>query len=85
MSISGRPTFFVPPGPLIPNDSLNSKSKIDGFTYPQTKLVLPSYTTVTLTLLVQIPDAAPGMLVFNSFTSKLNFFDGTAWQVVTSV
>jgi hypothetical protein len=76
--------FFVPPAPLIPSDSLTSKTKIDGFTYPQTKLVLPSYSTATETLLVQIPDAAPGMLVFNSFTGKLNFFDGTNWQVVTS-
>jgi len=84
MSFSGRPSIFVPQGPLIPSDSLTSKSKIDGFTYPTTKLVLPSYSTATVTLLVQIPDATQGMLVFNSFTGKLNFFDGTAWQAVTS-
>ena len=82
---SNSANIFVPNGPRIPSDSLNSKSKIDGFTYPATKLVLPSYSTAVTPLSVQITDPAPGMLVFNSFTGKLNFFNGTNWAVVTSV
>jgi hypothetical protein len=85
MSISGRPTLFTPPGPKIPSDSVNSKSKVNDLSYPYSKLALSSYSTAASSLLVQIPDAPAGMLVFNSDTGKLNFFDGTAWQVVTSV
>ena len=79
MSITG-PSVFVPNGPLIPSDSITSKSKIDGMTYPQTKLVLPSYASTSL-----VTTPAAGMLIFNSTTLQLNFYDGTSWHVVTSV
>lgn len=78
MSLSGQ-SYLVPPGPLIPSDSLNSKSKIDGMTYPQTRLVLPSYAATT-----DVVNPVVGMLIFNSGTGKLNFFDGTSWSIVTS-
>jgi hypothetical protein len=78
MSITG-PNIFVPNGPLIPSDSLTSKSKIDGMTYPVTKLILSQYATTTA---VVAPVA--GMLIFNTSTGKLNFYDGTGWQIVTS-
>jgi hypothetical protein len=73
-------SYFTPPGPKIPSDSHTSKSKIDGMTYPQTKLVLPIYAD---TADVVVPVA--GMLIFNSTTGKLNFYNGTAWEAVTSV
>jgi hypothetical protein len=83
MSSTG-PSIFVPNGPLIPSDTLASKTKSTS-AFVKDKLVLPSYSTVTFALALQILDPAPGMLVFNSFTGKLNFFNGTAWEAVTSV
>ena len=73
-------SYFTPNGPLIPSDSLTSKSKIDGMTYPQSKLVLPSYTAT-----VNVVAPVAGMLIFNSTTGKLNFYNGIAWEAVTSV
>jgi len=83
MSLTGA-NIFVPPGPRIPSDSLTSKSKVNDISYTYSKFVLPSYSTAVLSLAVQIPDAPAGMLVFNSFTGKLNFFNGTVWEAVTS-
>lgn len=77
-------SLYTPIAPLIPSDSLNSKTKSTS-SFVHTKLVLPSYSTETQTLAEQIVDPAPGMLVFNSFTGKLAFYNGTDWEVVTSV
>jgi hypothetical protein len=75
---------IIPPGPTIPSDVVNSKSKVNDLLYPYSKLVLPSYSTQTTSLLVQIPDAPAGMVIFNSFTEKLNFFTGSAWKAISS-
>jgi len=32
-----------------------------------------------------IPSPAPGLFIFNSTTNKLNFYNGTSWEAVTSV
>lgn len=42
---------------------------------------VPSYTTVARDL---IPSPKSGMLIFNSTTLKLNFYNGTSWIAVTS-
>ena len=41
---------------------------------------VPSFTTTQISALVP----ATGMLVFNSSTLKLNFYDGSTWRVITS-
>lgn len=79
MSLSGN-SVFVPNGPLIPSDSHSSKSKVDGMAHPVTKLVLPIYANTG-----DVVAPAVGMLIFNNTTKKLNFYTGTAWEVVTSV
>lgn len=43
---------------------------------------IPSYTT---TLRDAIPSPATGIIIFNSTTLKLNFWDGVAWRAITSV
>ena len=78
MSLSGQ-SIFVPNGPLIPSDSLTSKNKSDS-SYPQYKLVLPTYAATA-----DVVSPVAGMLIFNSTSGKLNFYNGTAWAVVTSV
>lgn len=72
-------SFPPPPGPLIPSDSLASKSKVDGMLYPVTKLMLPIYAATT-----DVVNPSAGMLIFNSTSNKLNFYNGTAWEVITS-
>ncbi len=42
--------------------------------------IAPSYTTA---IRDQLP-AKAGQIIFNSTTSKLNFYTGSAWQAVTS-
>jgi hypothetical protein len=44
-------------------------------------VILPSMTT---TVRDAVSSPAGGSLIFNSQTSKLNFFNGTAWEAVTS-
>lgn len=45
------------------------------------RINLPSYTT---TLRDAIPNPKAGLLIFNSTTSKLNFYTGSGWEAVTS-
>lgn len=42
---------------------------------------LPSYTTTERDA---IPDPTAGLLIYNSTTQKLNFYDATGWRAVTS-
>jgi len=44
-------------------------------------VILPSMTT---TVRDAVSSPAGGSLIFNSSTSKLNFYNGTAWEAVTS-
>jgi hypothetical protein len=48
--------------------------------YCDTKLFPPRMTTTNRDLLTP----ASGLLVFNSSTNKLNFYNGSSWEVVTS-
>jgi hypothetical protein len=74
---------MIPQGPTIPADSSATYSKSSGAVAVKS-LILPTYSTEVDALTVQIPNPVAGMLVFNSFTGKLNFFDGSTWEVVTS-
>ena len=42
---------------------------------------LPELTTA---LRDAMPSPAPGMMIFNPTTKKMNFYDGTQWCAVTS-
>lgn len=42
---------------------------------------IPSYTTTERDA---IPDPTAGLLIYNSTTQKLNFYDATGWRAVTS-
>jgi hypothetical protein len=44
-------------------------------------VILPSMTTVVRDA---VSSPAGGSLIFNSTTNKLNFYNGTAWEAVTS-
>jgi hypothetical protein len=44
-------------------------------------VILPSMTT---TVRDAVSSPAGGSLIFNSTTSKLNFYTGSAWEAVTS-
>lgn len=48
--------------------------QIDGQLFP------PQYTTAERDAL----SATAGLLVYNSTTNKLNFYNGSAWEAVTS-
>lgn len=43
---------------------------------------LPSYTTTERNA---IPSPAEGVIIYNSTTQKLNFYDATGWRAITSV
>lgn len=43
-------------------------------------LILPKYTTTERNALTGIQ----GMLIYNTTTNKLNFYNGSAWAAVTS-
>jgi hypothetical protein len=45
-------------------------------------VILPSMTTAVRDA---VSSPAGGSLIFNSTTNKLNFYNGTAWEAVTSV
>lgn len=51
-----------------------------GFTVQQNPLTLTTAERDALTL-----GASDFLLIYNSTTTKLNFWNGTAWAVVTSV
>ena len=42
--------------------------------------IIPSFTSTEITTL----SAVTGMMVFNSTTKKMNFYDGVAWRIITS-
>ena len=42
---------------------------------------LPNYTTVARDL---IPSPVKGMIIYNTTTNKLNFYDNSQWRVITS-
>lgn len=44
------------------------------------RVVLPGFTTAERNALT----ATRGQIVFNTTTNKLNFWNGTAWEAVTS-
>lgn len=71
----------IPNGPLIPSDSVYSKTRINAVAYPASKLILPSYAGSTIPV---VSNPAPGTLVFNVSSGKLNFYNGTDWEEVTS-
>lgn len=48
---------------------------------PDSTLVLPSHDTTGRNA---IPNPRAGMLIFNTSTGKLNFYNGTGWEAVTS-
>lgn len=53
---------------------LDVQSTTKGFLFP----------TMTTTQRDAIPTPATGLTIFNSTTSKINFYNGAAWEVVTS-
>lgn len=48
--------------------------------YNQQNFIAPSYTTTDRDNLTP----KQGLVIFNTTTSKLNFYDGSAWRAVTS-
>lgn len=72
-------SFLVPNGPLIQSDTNFSKSKVGGMLQPVTKLILPSYVDTD-----DVVKPVAGMLIFNTTTGKLNFYNGEDWEIVTS-
>lgn len=47
-------------------------------------ILLPSFTTTNRDL-ISVTAGSAGLTIFNSTTSKLNFYNGSAWAAVTSV
>ena len=48
---------------------------------PDSTLILPSHDNTSRG---NIPSPRAGMLIFNTTTNKLNFYNGTGWEAVTS-
>lgn len=72
---------------LNSNDTASIRKALDDirknvcYLYSQA-IVSQSYTTTERDALTGM---AAGTLIFNSTTSKLNFYTGSAWAVITSV
>tara|TARA_R100000808_G_C2129061_1_gene138646 strand:- start:685 stop:963 length:279 start_codon:yes stop_codon:yes gene_type:complete len=49
--------------------------------YANGTIAAPSHTTTTRDALTNL---AAGQLVYNTTTNKLNFYNGSAWEAVTS-
>jgi len=46
------------------------------------KSLFPWYTTTVRDALTGVPE---GLIIYNSTTKKLNFYNGSAWAAITSV
>lgn len=55
----------------------------EGDTKSVQQQITPRHTTTTRDALAA-GDKVAGLLIYNTTTNKLNFWNGTAWEVVTS-
>ena len=79
-------TFSITPdGPIVYNDN-NGAPTVDPSAafdlQSTTRGFLPPRLTTTQRNAISSP--AAGLIIYNSSTNKLNFFNGTTWEVVTS-
>ena len=71
MSLTGKGIKDSVLNGIIEIDKTNTDVKING------TLTVKTYTTAERDA---ISSPVAGMVIFNSFTAKLNFYNGSAWQ-----
>jgi len=71
-------SFFIPPGPLITSDSINSSNK-SSFANSLSTLIIPTYSSTD-----DIIKPIVGMLIYNNTTEKLEVYNGTTWDIIAS-
>lgn len=77
MSLSTN-NVFTPRGTPVTSDSRNTKLKVTEMTVPMNTFVLPMIDTTTFGSPIE------GMIAYDINTKKINVYNGSDWEEVTS-